>query len=163
MPKRLTPYTRVARRSRLLQHGVSLLIALLALLFGWISLGFIGQGRWWLILASPLLPGLFYLWSLLAVWRALGALAAGRWFAPHLGQALRHVGAGLALGGLASALIQPNLARVLSRPDAQLPFAAYGHFDSAYAAVGAVGLALVVLSSVFAKAARLQAELDEII
>jgi hypothetical protein len=163
VPNRPTPQALVARRSRLLQQGLGLLIALLVLLFGWNALAWIGQGRWLPLLASPLLPGLFYLWSLLAVWRALGALAAGRWFEPSLARALRHVGTGLALGGLASAVIQPNLARMLSTREARLPFAAYGHFDPAYAAVGAVGLALVLLSSVFARAARLQAELDEII
>lgn len=163
MSSRPTPQALVARRSRLLQQGLGLLIALLVVLFGWIALDFIGRGRWLLLLASPLLPGLFYLWSLLAVWRALGALAGGRWFEPSLARALRHVGGGLALGGLASALLLPNLARLLSTPQARLPFASYGHFDPAYAAVGAVGLALVLLSSVFAKAARLQAELDAII
>lgn len=98
-----------------------------------------------------------------AIRRALGDVASGRYFHPALARSLRDVGIGLALGGATSAVIRPNLMRLMSDAGwGHQVFASYGHFDVAYAAVGAVGLALILLSRVLHRAAEMQAELDEI-
>lgn len=114
----------------------------------------------WLVFWAP---AAFYLWALWAIRRALGDVAAGRYFHPALARSLRDVGIGLGAGGATSAVIQPNLMRLMSDAGwGRQIFASYGHFDVAYAAVGAVGLALVLLSRVLHRAAEIQAELDEI-
>ena len=108
-------------------------------------------------------PALFYLWALVAVRRALGDIATGRFFTPALARALREVGLALGAGGATSAFVQPNLMRLMQDAGwGRQVFASYAHFDVAYAAVGAVGLALVLLSHVLTRAAEIQAELDEI-
>ena len=103
-------------------------------------------------------PAVFYVWALLAVRRALGDVAAGRHLQPALARSLRHVGWALFAGGVASAIVQPNLMRLTGGV-----YASYGHFDVAYFAVGAVGLALVLLARVMRQAADMRTELDEII
>ncbi len=117
-----------------------------------------GRAASWLVFWAP---GVFYLYALWAIRRALGAVAAGRHFHPALARALRDVGIGLGAGGAMSAIVQPNLMRIMSDAGwGPQVFASYGHFDVAYAAVGAVGLALVLLSRVLGRAAEIQAELD---
>lgn len=114
----------------------------------------------WLVFWAP---AAFYLWALWAIRRALDNVAAGRYFHPTLARSLRDVGIGLGAGGATSAVIQPNLMRLMSDAGwGRQIFASYGHFDVAYVAVGAVGLALVLLSRVLHRAAEIQAELDEI-
>ena len=108
-------------------------------------------------------PAVFYLWALWSIRRALGDVAAGRSFQPAFARRLRDVGLGLAAGALMSAVVQPNLMRLLSAPGLRFPFAAWGHFDVAYIAVGAIGLALILLSRLLARAAEMQAELEQFV
>lgn len=160
-------------RSRWLRRAVTGLIGLVLLV---IALTFVGALRSvapvhgsmdltaraasWLVFWAP---ASFYLWALWAIRRALDTVAAGRHFHPALARSLRDVGIGLGAGGFTSALIQPNLMRLMSDAGwGRQVYASYGHFDVAYAAVGAVGLALVLLSRVLHRAAEIQAELDEI-
>ena len=103
-------------------------------------------------------PAVFYVWALLAIRRALRDVAAGRHLRPTLARSLRDVGWALFAGGIASAIVQPNLMRLTGGV-----YASYGHFDPAYLAVGAVGLALVLLARIMRQAADMRAELDEII
>jgi hypothetical protein len=118
--------------------------------------GVVGGFVWWG-------PALFYYWALWAVRRALGDIAAGRLFQPAIARSLRDVGAGLAGGAIMSAIVQPNLMRVLNETGARYPWAGWAHFDVAYFAVGTVGLALILLSRVMKRAAEMQAELDQFI
>lgn len=164
---------RLHARSRWLRAAVTVLVMLLvmvaALTFvlglrsGSVS---VVRGSWFEITTSWLVfwaPAAFYLWALWAIRRALGAVASGRYFHPALARSLRDVGIGLGAGGATSAIIQPNVMRLMSDAGwGRQAFASYGHFDVAYAAVGAVGLALVLLSRVLHRAAEIQAELDEI-
>jgi Protein of unknown function (DUF2975) len=109
-------------------------------------------------------PAVLYYWALWAVRRALGQIAAGRLFRPAVAASLRDVGLGLAGGAVASSLLQPNAMRLFNDAYGRdLPFAAYGHFDPAYLAVGCIGLALVLLSRVMQRAAEMQAELDQFV
>ena len=124
------------------------------------EMNFLARAASWLVFWAP---ATFYLWALWAIRRALGDVASGRHFHPALARSLRDVGIGLSAGGVTSAVIQPNLMRLMSDAGwGRQIFASYGHFDVAYVAVGAVGLALVLLSRVLHRAAEIQTELDEI-
>lgn len=163
----------VQARSRWLRAAVTGLMGLLALVLAFSLFGAVAAPAGapggadlprrlatWLVRWAP---AAFYLWALLTVRRALGDIASGRYFHPALARALRDVGIGLGTGGLMSAVIQPNLMRLMQDAGwGRQIFASYAHFDVAYAAVGAVGLALVLLSHVLTRAAEIQAELDEI-
>lgn len=165
---------RLQVRSRWLGRAVTGLVGLLLLA---VALSFVGALRsgtpmhegmdlpsravTWLVFWAP---AAFYLWALWAIRRALNDVAAGRYFHPAMARSLRDVGIGLGVGGAMSAVIQPNLMRLMSDAGwGRQIFASYGHFDVAYAAVGAVGLALILLSRVLHHAAEIQAELDEIL
>ena len=166
---------RLQRHSRWLNAALTTLMVLLgaAILMVWLSPlwlfgrpGFPPRSE----IPQPLLggfvfwgPALFYYWALWAVRRTLGDVAAGRMFQPGLARSLRDVGIGLAGGAIMSAIVQPNVARLLNETGARYPFAGYAHFDVAYFAVGSVGLALILLSRLLKRAAEMQAELDEFI
>ena len=102
------------------------------------------------------LPAFFYLYALGAIARAFGAFARGGVFGPAMAKGCRAAGVALALGGTASALVVPNLMRLL-----------YGNgtiliFDTAYLAVGVVGIALFLLGGLIERAAELQQEAQDL-
>ena len=167
--------TRLRARSRWLRWAVTGLLGLLllvALLSLWAEVNLasdvakpgallheiVGWSVFWA-------PAAFYVWALWAIRRALGDVASGRLLQPALARSLRDVGLGLTAGALTSTFVQPNLMRMMANAGWSdgAPFASFAHFDVAYFAVGAIGLALVLLSRVLHHAAEVQAELDEII
>ena len=166
---------RLSRHSRWLRDALTVAMVLLAamILMVWLSplwlfgrpdhpprselpQAVLGGFVWWG-------PALFYYWALWGVRRTLADVAAGRMFQPGLARGLRDVGVGLAGGAIMSALVQPNVMRLLNETGASYPWAGYLHFDVAYLAVGTVGLALVLLSRIVRSAADMKAELDQFI
>ena len=129
-----------------------------------------------IVLASAILvwgPALFYLYGLAAVRSAFAEFAAGGVFGPALASACTRAGAAIAAGATMSAVGVPNLRRALIAagiiPGEGRTIGPVLHFDAAYLAVGLVGLALVLLGRLLARAfeiqseaARLRGELDEI-
>ena len=118
------------------------------------------------------LPSLFFLWGVWCVRRVAGALAKGALFEPVVVTAVRDVGVALVAGAAAGAIVVPNLGRwgrmAGLLPGHAHPFESLFYFDTAYVAVGMVGLALMLLARLVKRAAderqradTLKAELDE--
>lgn len=118
-------------------------------------------------------PTIFYLYALWMIRGAFSGFAAGGVFGPAVAAGCARAGAGLALGGTMSAVGVPNLYWMLGLPGTPGgPVQRIGsvlHFDTAYLAVGVVGIALMLLGRLLARAtelqaeaARLRGELDEI-
>jgi energy-converting hydrogenase Eha subunit A len=107
-------------------------------------------------------PSLFYLFALAAIARAFGSFARGGVFGPAMARGCRSAGTALALGATMSALGVPNLLRLLAEAGFVVPpRTGYGTvliFDTAYLAVGVVGIALFLLGGLIDRAAELQRE-----
>lgn len=108
------------------------------------------------------LPSFFYLWALLAIRAIFGNLARGATFEPAVAKGLQHVGLAMIGGAATSAVVVPNLTRIviqtgLVRGETR-PFQGILHFDLAYLVLGVVGLALILLARLLGRAAELQAE-----
>jgi len=126
----------------------------------------VGRGESWTELAGWSLlfwsPAIFYLYALWTIRSAFSSFASGGVFGPSIATGCVRAGAGLAIGGTMSAVGVPNLQRIIGLP-AVLghSFGHVGtvlHFDTAYLAVGVIGIALILLGRLLARAAELQAE-----
>jgi len=107
------------------------------------------------IMAIPAVCYLFGVWS---IGRAMRQLSRGRLIQPVIADALRRVGLALGLGGVASVFLVTNLLRLIGSTKG-----GYLHFDVAGMTLGMIGGALFLLGGVMDQAARVQAELDEMI
>lgn len=103
-------------------------------------------------------PAIFYLGAMLGIGRAMGRLAQGRPIQPTLATALRRVGLALGGGGVVSVFMVTNLVRWISGGRG-----GYLNFDVAGMTLALTGGALFLLGHVVATAARVQAELDDIL
>ena len=122
-------------------------------------------GNWTTLLGWSLvtwLPSVFYLYALWAIRSAFSHFAKGGTFGPAIARGCTRAGWALAIGGTLSAVGVPNIYRLLQLqgfPGG--PIQRIGtvlHFDTAYLAVGVVGLALILLGRLLARAAELQGE-----
>ena len=108
------------------------------------------------------LPTLFYLYALWAIARAFGAFARGGLFGSAMAKGCRRAGVALAFGAAASAVIVPNAIRLLAQhglvPESLRRWGSVLIFDTAYLAVGVVGIALFLLGSLIERAAEIQQE-----
>ena len=107
-------------------------------------------------------PTAFYLYALWAVRSAFRDFAGGGIFGPAIASGCTKAGFALAAGATLSAVGVSNLLRILHAGglvDAPpTMFKGVLVFDTAYLAVGVVGLALVLLGRLLARAAELQSE-----
>lgn len=107
-------------------------------------------------------PAIFYLYALWTIRSAFASFAKGGVFGPSIATGCVRGGAGLAIGGTMSAVGVPNLQRIVGL--AGIPGRSFGHlgsvldFDTAYLAVGVIGIALILLGRLLARATELQAE-----
>lgn len=99
------------------------------------------------------LPVPCYLYALWAIRGGFRDFAAGGTFGPAIAQGCTRAGWALALGAALSAVGVPNAMRLVYGQGGLL------QFDVAYLAVGVVGLALILLGRLLARAARLEEEL----
>ncbi|MEO6226183.1 MAG: hypothetical protein ABIO80_10105 [Sphingomicrobium sp.] len=126
----------------------------------------IGRGGHWVeLIAWSLLtwsPTVFYLYALWAIRGAFSNFAEGGVFGSAIASGCTRAGAALALGGTMSAVGVPNLNWLLKLPDVpggrERAMGSVLHFDTAYLAVGVIGIGLVLLGRLLAHAAELQAE-----
>jgi hypothetical protein len=107
-------------------------------------------------------PAFFYLYALWAVARSFGSFARGDLFGATMAAGCRHAGVALAVGATASALGVPNAMRLLAQHGLILgsgrKFGSIMTFDTAYLAVGVVGIALFLLGGLLERAAEIQQE-----
>ena len=97
---------------------------------------------------------------LLALWwvrRALLEFAGGAFHTPVIARALQGVGYVLTLGAALKVLVLPSVERLLGSPPGYVIA-----YDVGSLVLCAIGLALAMLAHVLARAAAVQAELDEI-
>jgi hypothetical protein len=112
--------------------------------------------------AAVWLPSCFYLYSLWAIGRAFGSYGRGGTINDAMAKGCRRAGLALALGATASAVGVPLILGALLRSGI-ITASRYGAgtvliFDTAYLAVGIVGLALFLLGGLLARVARLAEE-----
>lgn len=100
------------------------------------------------------LPTAAYLCALLAIRRGFAVFARGGAVGVAMGGACRRAGWALAIGAGLSAFGVPALARAFDARSATLM-----HYDPAYAAIGVVGLALVLLGGLLDRASSAEARL----
>ena len=98
------------------------------------------------------LPVPFYLYALWAIRGVFRDFARGGTLGPAIASGCVHAGGALAIGATLSAVGVPNLARLIRGGGSFLMF------DVAYLAVGVVGLALILLGRLLARAAEAQSE-----
>ncbi len=108
-----------------------------------------------LILLAPQLCYLYGVWSLRP---AFGEIAQGRMFGEAQAKALTILGWSLIAGGIYSVFLLTNLLRLI-----QVVEGGYLNFDLSDIVLAVIGGALVLLSSLMAKAHAMKAELDDII
>lgn len=107
-----------------------------------------------LLFAVPALLQLAALWS---VRQSLSGVSAGGLFTPTLSRMLRQVGLLLLLAALCTLVLAPWLHSLASER-----FPRMVEFDVANLVLGALGLVLMFLARLFARAVDLQRELDDI-
>lgn len=105
------------------------------------------------------LPMLFYLSAIWTMRRAFSRIANGELFDRVLPTSLSRLGQALAGGAVASVFVTPWLLRFLGG----FRQGAFAAFDPPAITIGLVGLLLVVLSKLFARAVAMHRELDEIL
>ncbi len=140
------------------------LLIVVPTLYGFTQLERYGM-RFWPVLARALVlwsPTYFYLYSLWAIRGAFRSFALGGVFGPAIARGCTRAGLALAVGATLSAVGLPNLMRLL-REQGLLEGIGPGFtglliFDTAYLAVGVVGLALILLGRLLARAAEIQAD-----
>ena len=98
------------------------------------------------------LPVPLYLYALWAIRGAFLSFALGGTFGPAIASGCTRAGFAMAAGATLSAVVVPNLMRLIHGQGGFLTF------DVAYLAVGVVGLALIMLGRLLARAAELQNE-----
>jgi hypothetical protein len=108
------------------------------------------------------LPTLFYLYALWALARAFGSFARGGLLGSAMARGCRRAGVALAAGATGSALVVPNAIRLLAQnglvPESLRRWGAVLITDTAYLAVGVVGIALFLLGGLIERAAEVQQE-----
>ena len=112
-------------------------------------------------LATAILPGVpaaCYLFGVWSIGRAMGELSKGRLFQPTVASALRRVGLALGIGGVFSVFVLTNVLRLITGGQG-----GFLHFDVPGMTLGMIGGALFLLGRVVEQAARVEAELDEMI
>lgn len=112
-------------------------------------------------LIASMIPGIApacYLYGVWSIGQAMGDLSKGRLFQPTVADALRRVGLALGIGGVFSVFIMTNVIRLIDETKG-----GYLHFDVAGMTLGMIGGALFLLGRVVDQAARVEAELDEMI
>lgn len=97
-------------------------------------------------------PVPFYLYALWAIRGVFSSFARGGTLGPAIASGCVHAGWALAIGATLSAVGVPNLARLVWGRGSLLIF------DVAYLAVGVVGLSLILLGRLLARAAEAQRE-----
>jgi len=112
--------------------------------------------RFWL---SYRLSMPFYLSAIWTMHRAFARIADGELFNRVLPVSLSRLGFALAGGAIASVFLSPWLMRILGG----FRRGAFAAFDPPAITIGLVGLLLVVLSSLFARAVAMRRELDDIL
>jgi len=112
--------------------------------------------RFWL---SYRLSMPFYLSAIWTMHRAFTRIADGELFDRVLPVSLSRLGFALAGGAIASVFLSPWLMRILGG----FRRGAFAAFDPPAITIGLVGLLLVVLSSLFARAVAMRRELDDIL
>jgi len=107
-------------------------------------------------------PSIFYLYSLWAIRQGFRDFAVGGVLGPAIATGCSRAGIALAIGATLSALGVPNIARLLIDQGLIEPlrgmFQGVLVFDTAYLAVGVVGLALMLLGRLLRRASEIQAE-----
>ena len=162
-------FERLRRHSRWLARLTLVLLtacALVILLPTLLGLASLAQGeRMGSRLAGALVfwsPSIFYLFALWALSRAFAAFGRGDGFGPAVARGCRSAGIALALGATMSAVGVPNLLRLLFQSGiVAAPRTGSGTvlvFDTAYLAVGVVGIALFLLGGLVDRAAEIQQE-----
>lgn len=105
-----------------------------------------------------MLPTIFYLAAIWVIQRAFSAIAKGDAVEIALARLLGWLGVCLFLGGIARVFGEPWLTRlVLERPWSWV------YFDVAAITLGCIGLLLVIVARPLREAARIRAELSEIV
>lgn len=111
-------------------------------------------------------PAFFYLYALWAIGRSFGAFARGGLFGSAMAKGCRRAGVALAVGATASAVGVPNAVRLLAQqglvPAQHRGFGSILIFDTAYLAVGVVGIALFLLGQLLERAAEVQQEAQDL-
>jgi hypothetical protein len=111
-------------------------------------------------------PTFIYLYALWAIGRSFGAFARGGLFGPAVAKGCRRAGVALAVGAGASAVGVPNAIRLLAQhglvPEPLRRFGSVLIFDTAYLAVGVVGIALFLLGQLLERAAEVQQEAQDL-
>ena len=112
------------------------------------------------------IPAALYLYALWAIGRSFGAFARGGLFGPAIARGCRRSGIALAAGATASAVGVPNAIRLLAQhglvPEPLRRFGSILVFDTAYLAVGVVGIALFLLGQLLERAAEVQQEAQDL-
>ncbi len=114
--------------------------------------------RAWALAIIALVPTLIYLFGLWRTGTVLRAIGREGRFLTAVGTTLRGVGLALALGALFQIAIAPALAKGLGDGPGY-----WIGLDSAAITLGLLGLVLMIFGRLFRRAARLEAELGEII
>lgn len=112
--------------------------------------------KFWL---SYRLSMVFYLSAIWTMRRAFGRIANGEVFDRVLPTSLSRLGLALTGGATASVFVTPWLLRFLGG----FRHGAFAAFDPPAITIGLVGLLLMVLSQLFARAVAMHRELDEIL
>jgi hypothetical protein len=112
-------------------------------------------------------PAIFYLYALWAIGRSFGAFARGGLFGSAMAKGCRRAGVALAIGATMSAVGVPNAMRLLVQHGLVWTprGGTYGSvliFDTAYLAVGVVGIALFLLGGLIERAAEVQQEAQDL-
>ena len=106
-------------------------------------------------------PAILYLYAIWALHRAFAVIGGGSLFADAIARGCSRAGLALACGAVLSAIVVPNALRLIHGPGGpgQGSPALLGLVrpDLAYLAVGVVGLALLLLGRLLARAAAVQA------
>lgn len=116
-----------------------------------------GKAIWFWLSYRLSMP--FYLSAIWTMHRAFARIGNGELFDRVLPVSLSRLGFALAGGAIASVFLSPWLMRILGG----FRRGAFAAFDPPAITIGLVGLLLVVLSSLFARAVAMRRELDDIL
>jgi hypothetical protein len=116
-----------------------------------------GGWEWLAAQAVAAAPEIVYLLALWWVRQALRAFAAGELFTPAVARTLHRVGLTLAIGAGLNTFVVPGVQTMLGQSPGYLIA-----YDIGGLVLGAVGLSLSMVATLFTHASALQSELDEI-